>query len=198
MDVNHHKIGMVMMKVNWLKYSRSHFKEKSKKKIFFFFFLESDWISAISSSYSQEMICLFLQCLRCLQKQLKDLFPHLESLVLWLPPFSTTEANSLAFCPAPQLAYSPGEPRLPGVMGAAPGHVLAAPPVAFLWVPHTALPSRTLPRIEQHEGRSVARKDSPFPEVQSPQGTTRSVSVVFNSREKRQRARAWWRTLSPE
>ncbi|XP_055263599.1 tubulin polyglutamylase TTLL6 isoform X3 [Moschus berezovskii] len=43
---------------------------------------ESDWISAISSSYSQEMICLFLQCLRCLQKQLKVLFPHLESLVL--------------------------------------------------------------------------------------------------------------------
>lgn len=136
-------------------------KKKSKKKMFcfFFFFPESDWISAISSSYSQEMICLFLQCLRCLQKQLKVLFPHLESLVLWLPPISTTEANSLAFCPAPQLAYSTGEPWLLGVTGAAPGHVLVAPPVVFLWVPHTALPSRTLPRIKQHEGRSVARKD---------------------------------------
>lgn len=136
------------------------------------------------------MICLFLQCLRCLQKQLKVLFPHLESLVLWLPPISTTEANSLAFCPAPQLAYSTGEPRLLGVTGAAPGHVLVAPPVVFLWVPHTALPSRTLPRIKQHEGRSVARKDlQHFQKSRALRAPTGSCELVFNSREKRQRAR---------
>ena len=43
-------------------------KENLRKIFFFFFFPESDWISAIvslSSSYSQEMICFFLQCLQC-------------------------------------------------------------------------------------------------------------------------------------
>ena len=39
-------------------------------------------------------------------------------------------------------------------MGAAPGHVPFAPPVAFVRVPHMALLSRILPRIEQLEGRS--------------------------------------------
>lgn len=74
-------------------------------------------------------------------------------------------------------------------MGAAPGHVPFAPPVAFLRVPHMALLSRILPRIEQLEGRSCKEGLPVSQKSGALRAPTGQCQLVSNSREKRPRAR---------
>lgn len=173
------------MKVNWLKYSRSHFKEKSKKKNLFFFFPESDWISAISSSFSQEMICLFLQCLRYLQKQLKVLFPHLESLVLWLPPFSTTEANSLAFCPTPSVSLQYWRTTTSGSYGCCPRTRPSCPTSGILMGPSHSTAIQDTPKDRATWREECCKEGLPISRSPEPSGHHQvSVSGLQLQREK--------------
>lgn len=151
-------------------------KKKSKKKCFFFFFPESDWISAISSSYSQEMICLFLQCLRCLQKQLKSFISSSrEPGLMTTSPLAPLKLTALPLS-RPPVSLQYWRTMTSGSYGCCPRTRPSVPTSGVLmWVPHTALPSRTLPRIKQHEGGVLQEGPATFPEVQSPQGTNRLV-----------------------
>lgn len=160
------------------------------RKKFLSFFPESDWISAIlflSSSDSQEMICLFQQSLRCSEKQLKVLSPHLDILVLRLPPKAPQRLTALAFCALP-VSFQSCRTMTSGSYWCGSRTYSSCPTSGVALGPHMALSSSSRPGIEQYEEESsIAEKDF-FQESKALGASTGLCQLVPNSREKRQRA----------